>query len=134
MSQHLSILNKYIQNYYNFPSPKLFFFENTAFHYIENDLTLLAKSLAFTYENIIYKNFTNIDEFIISINNSNAHLIFIWFDQPLSETELNYLNMQRENLFKNKKLMFFISDDFNINNFISFSPDLFSWRSSTIFS
>ena len=134
MNQHLAILNKYIQNYYNFPSSRLFFFENNAFHNIETDLIKFANNLSLNNESILYTDFTNIDEFIFYINTSNSHLIFIQFNQTLSETELNYLNMHRENLFKNKKLMFFISNEFNINNFISFSPDLFSWRSSSVFS
>ncbi len=134
MNQHLAILNKYIQNYYNFPSSRLFFFENNAFHNIETDLIKFANHLSLNNESILYTDFTNIDEFIFYINTSNSHLIFIQFNQTLSETELNYLNMHRENLFKNKKLMFFISNEFNINNFISFSPDLFSWRSSSVFS
>lgn len=134
MNQHLAILNKYIQNYYNFPSSRLFFFENNAFHNIETDLIKFANNLSLNNESILYTDFTNIDEFIFYINTSNSHLIFIQFNQTLSETELNYLNMHRENLFKNNKLMFFISNEFNINNFISFSPDLFSWRSSSVFS
>lgn len=134
MNKHLMILNKYIQNYYNFPSPKLFFFDNDAFKQIENDLNSLAKNLLFNSENILYSDFPNIDDFLSHINTSNSHLIFIQFNQILSQTELNYLNMHRENLFKNKKLMFFISNELNINNFISFSPDLFSWRSSSVFS
>lgn len=134
MNQHLATLNKYIQNYYNFPSSRLFFFENNAFHNIETDLIKFANNLSLNNESIIYTDFTNIDEFIFYINTSNSHLIFIQFNQTLSETELNYLNMHRENLFKNKKLMFFISNELNINNFISFSPDLFSWRSSSVFS
>ncbi len=134
MTQHLMILNKYIQNYYNFPSPKLFFFDNSSFQKIENDLNSLAKNLSLNSEKILYSNFANIDDFISHIHTSNSHLIFIQFNQILSQNELNYLNMLRENLFKNKKLMFFISNELNINNFISFSPDLFSWRSSSVFS
>lgn len=134
MNQHLMILNKYIQNYYNFPSPKLFFVENDSFQQIENDLNLLSKNLSLNPEHILYSDFPNIDDFLSHIHTSNSNLIFIQFNQILSQNELNYLNMHRENLFKNKKLMFFISNELNINNFISFSPDLFSWRSSSVFS
>jgi len=130
MSNNLERLTKYIHNYYNLPNPKLFFFDNIAFDKIESQIVQLSNQLSLSSSIISFENCQHTDDLLEHISNSHSHLIFIKINTLLSQTNLSFFNMHRENFFKCNKLLFIITNDQQINNFIEYAPDLFSWHSS----
>lgn len=131
---NLDIIKKYIQLYYNFPSCRLFIFEKKAFNIIQNSIVEYTSSLSLCSEIVSLESFLTIHDCIYFLEKSPSHICFLKIQNKLSVQDLSFLNMNRENIFKKNFLLFIISDDSNINLLQDQSPDLFSWRSGSVFS
>lgn len=131
---NLDIIKKYIHLYYNFPSCRLFIFETEAFNMIHNAIVEHTSPLSLCSEIVAFDTFLTVHDCLDFIEKSPSHICFLNIKNKLSDQDLSFLNMNRENIFKKNFLLFIISDDLNINLLQAQSPDLFSWRSGSVFS